>query len=542
MLRRRDRRGAGTSSTRRSVPCSAILEGARAGLPATAATSTCSRTRSSAPSVDFERRGPSPDARPGCPSRPPWRAQPRVHAGSSPGTWSVRFATWTGRASCSRRSAPVSAAIGEQDRAEVLMAAGLDDRGPRGARGRRPGLRVAPPASASGRGRARPGPSLVLDDDPARRAGLRAARPRALPRGGRRRVARCAPRRSRWRRRWSSAGPARACSRRRAAGRRARRARVCAWAAAHGAAARRRGSGCGVASSTRRATTLPGSASVRGRRSPSGCSTATSGPSWRQREGRRADALQAPAGRAERPARLAELVRQPRPADQRGRPGAAARRPRAGAGRRLAQARGALRVVGAGADAGQPGPAGARAAGRVDGRRPGRAPRDRAGARGRPACRPRARGRAAAAGPGARLAAPRAPARSTTRSSLGELQDGARRRHRPGRVRRDRQPGDRARRHRRRRHPARPGRARAAGRACSTGCCPTSTWRPPTCRTRWPRSVRRELGRAARPAGADCWSRRCSTRSATGGWCSRRPGVLAGGAVDPAGRASSAGR
>ena len=51
-------------------------------------------------------------------------------------------------------------------------------------------------------------------------------------------------------------------------------------------------------------------------------------------------------------------------------------RPRAGPRRRLAQPRGAVRVVRAGADAGQPGAAGAGAAGRVDRGRPDRAAGD----------------------------------------------------------------------------------------------------------------------------------------------------------------------
>ncbi len=56
--------------------------------------------------------------------------------------------------------------------------------------------------------------------------------------------------------------------------------------------------------------------------------------------------------------------------------GQASRRPRARARGRLAATRGALRVVRARADAGQPGAAGAGAPGRVDGGRPGRAARD----------------------------------------------------------------------------------------------------------------------------------------------------------------------
>ena len=78
--------------------------------------------------------------------------------------------------------------------------------------------------------------------------------------------------------------------------------------------------------------------------------------------------------------------------------------------------------------------------------------------------------------------------------TLDELRRGAGRRHRAGRVRR--RPPTRvvalvvtADRH----HLGRPRRTATRSTRCSAGCCPTSTWRRPTCPTRWARSCATEL-------------------------------------------------
>ena len=440
---------------------------------------------------------------------------------SSPATWSAPCARWTAP---TRRSGAAErrccAAIGEQDRAEVLMAAGLVERGSQLLDARGAGLRVAAAAPAAGRGRARPGaePRDARPVERARAAARRAARRFAAvgtsamagARGGGRARGR------------GRAGPdaARASlTRGDDLARASWTAQGLHWGARRGARCTRPGCSCAAASARRRAVGL---ARVRvDERAPL------------------AVRLLARDVRAELAERRASRQRAPAATCASGCPTCTSGRARSAAStcRPTSSARGG-------------GSASARWQLAVDSRKPEvlfewserarmlasrvqpvRAPQDESmvadlaelreiaqALRGRSAYRPRARGRAAAAGARARLAAPRAPARSTTRSTLGELQDalGADTALVAYVVTGNRVVAlvvtDGA------ADPARPGRARAAGGACSAGCCPTSTWRPPTCRTRWPRPYA-----ASWPPGSTdwpgCWWRRCWTRSATGGWC-----------------------
>ena len=137
--------------------------------------------------------------------------------------------------------------------------------------------------------------------------------------------------------------------------------------------------------------------------------------------------------------------------------------------------RGPLRVVRAGADAGEQGAAPVRARGQTDRRGPDRAAGDggrggrRDGAGGRA---PAARSRAGGSHQGGEVADPR-PRRSPIRPSRG---------HRAGGVRRRGRPGGGAGRDRRRGDVGRPRRA-GPGRRLLGGLLPAWTSRPPTCPT-----------------------------------------------------------
>ena len=133
-----------------------------------------------------------------------------------------------------------------------------------------------------------------------------------------------------------------------------------------------------------------------------------------ERTGRPSAALGHLRARAGRPARVAELVRQPRPADDGDRARATSRRARAPGGEPVGVAGGALRVVRAGPDAGQPRAAGAGAA-----RRAGWQPISPSSARWPPRRRRRARTPYARPSCGSGYAnargGPVAPGRTTTR-------------------------------------------------------------------------------------------------------------------------------
>ena len=249
------------------------------------------------------------------------------------------------------------------------MAAGLVPEGREALEGPARAYGLAAAAPPSGRGGADPGPRPV-DDDP--RLALAMARTAArrfhADRGGR--VGGSGPKRSSWPPRSSSVGPRpRLLSRR-------------------GRAARRRAGdpGPGLAGDHRPAAQRAGPPPARSRPTAAGrvrlglrtgsersSARRTAARRRRPRRARRGAgppvhrALGPSAPWARRPARRGRA----RSAASTCRPTSSATgrrlgRARPGPGRRLAEPRGALRVVRAGADAGQPGAAGAGAAGRVD--------------------------------------------------------------------------------------------------------------------------------------------------------------------------------
>ena len=363
--------------------------------------SSSSSTTMRAALADFEqaagvvgRRGRRPRGR-------PWRGTTSATPGSSPATWSGALATWTRPRVVLAPLSPVAEATCDQDRAEVLMAAGLVAEGGDRPGERRPGLRHARLRRRQGEAELSHARALVARR-PAAAARIAARRPRdgssatEPSRGG------CGPRRSgpwpwpSWPRpvlptwpgprSWSPRAAGRA-SWRRPPSRCSSRSYSCRSGAGElrrGAVGAGRGPGRALGAAAGPAAApdrdVRAELAVRGR-------------------ARRGGAPGTSARGLEDAARLAELVRQPGPADQRRGP----RGPSGGARAsrwRWSRARTAVlfewseraRML---ASRIQPVRA---AAGPEDRGRPGRAAR-RAGTR--------ARGRAAPAGPRARVAAPR---------------------------------------------------------------------------------------------------------------------------------------
>ena len=77
---------------------------------------------------------------------------------------------------------------------------------------------------------------------------------------------------------------------------------------------------------------------------------------------------------------------------------------------------------------------------------------------------------------------------------------------------------------------------RRARRACSAACCRTSTWRPPTCPMRWPTFVRARAGRPARRARRPAGGARAGRGRRPAGGADAVRGAVRG-AVDAAARA-----
>ena len=262
-------------------------------------------------------------------------------------------------------SSPVLRAISQQDRAEVLMAAGLTRQGlaaldevARTLGQHRLHQRRGEAELTIARAALARDPERALVAARAARGRFdRSAHPRSAAQG---RSARA------WRRGAARADPALSGAARRRPGLRSRRARSSLVGDRHPA---RHGAGRAPSRRPRR-----GVASVAGGADP-GRRTArrtASGPGRARSPGRAKRSSGRGPGtstsRAGRPARVAELVRQPGPADDGHRERAATRGARASGGEPVAVAAGAVRVVRAGADAGQPRAAGAGAARRGGGR------------------------------------------------------------------------------------------------------------------------------------------------------------------------------
>ena len=328
------------------------------------------------------------------------RAQPRLRPAARPATSSARIQMIDEAAAVLAPQSAVNRATVEQDRAEILTAAGRPREAIRALEQAAQRLRLAPAAHLPGRVRADPGLDAAARG-PGQGAGRGPAGGAAVPWPGE-----PGPGAARRRRR------ARRRDRRPAAGRRSLLARVDSLAAglqANGlphdatvlAAPGRPGQRARAVTST-----TPG----RGWRA---CGSTASSPVttrllWREvraelarARGRRPARARPRARRPGRPARVAVLVRQPRPAEHPGRPRPRPRRAGARARPRARRPGAGLRVVRAGAGPGRPGRPGAAAGRRAGGQRPHRA----AAAAGRAA------GAAHARGPAGRGAArPRAPA------------------------------------------------------------------------------------------------------------------------------------